>query len=152
HAARAGLRILGDDLLALSKDGVVAPLPGSLRTGHDSAPPDWIPRRMLSDGRGWYDLEPPAQAARLDALVHLVRGHQTRLTPVLGAHRLASIGGAGLLSLLGEDDGEWQTVLLELAASIPMWQLTVPEGLGALQREWTTVATLLAHACAAPGA
>ena len=146
-AAAAGWQVQGDDLLGLTKSGNIVPLPGSLRVAPDSAPPGWTAAADLADGRRWYALPEPGQPSRLEAVVRLARGTGTAVKAVTGARRLAAVADTGLLTFFGERPAEsGPGYLLDLAASLPVWELTVPEGLPSMRHAWARIDSLLERA------
>lgn len=147
-AGRGG-RVLGDDLLAVTDTGMVRALPGALRVQPASAPDGWAGSFTLADGRMWYQLPAPEHDLPLRTLVWLRRGDSTAMAPLTGAARLAAVAAADLGASFdppaGADTGG---AILELAARVPVWELTVPTGLTALRDGWPRVATWLADLCA----
>lgn len=143
-ALAEGWTVQGDDLLALTKSGNIVPLPGSLRVAPGSAPPEWTPSFALEDGRHWYPLPAPRESTPLFGVVQLRRGDEPQLVPVTGVRRLATIAGAGLLTFFGDRPADpRQSRLLDLAASLPAWELTLPEGLPSIRTAWPEINQLL---------
>jgi hypothetical protein len=142
-ALARGIAITGDDLLAVTSEGLVVPRPGSLRVEPRRAPPGAGPGHLLVDGRRWYPLA-PLPSARLGSLLFLRRGSRATLVPVQGHRRLAMILAAGFLSRYdGEAPPGWETRLLEFSAYLPVWELEVPEGVAELEAAWPDIHSLL---------
>jgi hypothetical protein len=139
-----GWEVMGDDLLALAGDRTLVPLPGSLRVSPGSAPAGRSPLFDLADSRQWFPLPAPAGPPALMGLVRLRRGETATLARQTGVHRLATVAAAGLLTFLGDPPGDLRKEqLLEVAASIPTWELTVPEGLEPMRNAWPDINQLL---------
>lgn len=147
-AAGQGTEILGDDLLALTRTAHVLPLTGSLRITASEAPAGWHPAFTLSDGRGWYTLPTPPPDSRINSLVLLTRGQSIALDPVRGHRRLSGLLAAGFLSRFDPaPDALWHDQILDLTATLPVWELVVPEGLARLRESWPEIRRLLAESC-----
>lgn len=145
-AALAGshdIPLLGDDLLGVAVDGTVLPRAGSLRIRPSMGPPGARPDFMLEDGRGWFGLSPTAPAP-IGSLLILRRGSTAALSPVQGHRRLALFLSAGFLSRYDSQvPPQWEGILLDFCAYLPVWELWVPDGLELLGRAWPEIHSLI---------
>lgn len=145
-AARHGWPVRGDDLLALDGSARVLPLPGSLRVAPELAPPDWSPRLVLPDGRGWYDL-PAREPTPLRAVFLLGRGTVVHCEDLRGVARLSGMVDAGFVSWLETEPAPaWHDLVGGLTSTVPLRRLIVPEGLRELSDAWEEIARCLAAA------
>ncbi len=143
-AAAEGLEILGDDILAVTRDAAVIGLEGSLRIGVSDAPPGWASAFIMTDGRGWFALNPTPVNTRLVSLILLQRGGTPSLTAVRGGRRLAILSSAGFLTRFQtEPDEHLQTIVLDIASRIKVWELRVPDGVDRLRRCWPDIQKLI---------
>ena len=147
-AAGQGTDIAGDDLLALNHTAEILPLEGSLRIAVSDAPAGWHPAFILPDGRGWYTLPEPPPGSRINSLVLLTRATALTLEPVKGHRRLSVLFAAGFLTRFDPaPDEQWHDLMLDLTASVPVWELKVPEGLPRLRESWPEIRKLLGESC-----
>ncbi|MEP7326828.1 MAG: hypothetical protein ABI836_12825 [Gemmatimonadota bacterium] len=139
-AYAGGWPVAGDDVLAMDRDLTILPLPGALRT---DAP--WVgpTDSVTADGRKLVPLSPLFGKQRLMGLVTVVRGSHPLLATVTGAERLAIFADALLGGFLSDQEEQ----ILECAANVPVYRLTVPGDLAALHSSWPIVRNLLAEAC-----
>ena len=145
-AARQGVEIAGDDLLAATSEGVITALPGSLRITPELAPESMRPVLTLPDGRGWYPLDPGTDMP-LGALVLLERGAGVALTPLRGVERLKAVLRAGFLSHLDPDPPkEFHELVWRVSGQTKAWRLTLPGGLTEVDAAWPAIQRALAQA------
>lgn len=145
-AALAGshaIPLMGDDLLGITEYGMVLPRFGSLRIRPPMAPHGVPPDFMLSDGRGWFSLM-PTPPTRLGSLLILRRGAIASLSQVTGRRKLGLFLSAGFLSRYDSQvPPQWEAVLLDFCAYLPVWELQVPDGLVRLGEAWPEIHSLI---------
>lgn len=82
----------------------------------------------------------------LSALVGLTAARRCSLTPVGGQRRLAMLLAAGSTGGLEPVAGDpWYDTLLDITATLPVWDMRLPEGREELRSVWSEVAMLLAE-------